>query len=90
MTLHWSDILYLFPMKKILYNRIGPEMVEKGVKNMELAEHLGVKTHTVSRWRTNDQQPSLETLNRVAEYLHIDVRILLVPNQLPAVPIRKK
>lgn len=83
--------LYLFLMgEKILYNRIAAEMVERGVKNKELAEYLGVKEHTVSRWRTNDQQPPLETLNRIALYLHIDVRNLLVPNKLPAVPVRKK
>jgi transcriptional regulator with XRE-family HTH domain len=76
--------------EKILYNRIAAEMVERGVKNKELAEYLGVKEHTVSRWRTNDQQPPLETLNRIALYLHIDVRNLLVPNKLPAVPVRKK
>jgi transcriptional regulator with XRE-family HTH domain len=85
------NILYLFLMdEKIQYNRIGPVMVEKGVRNKELADYLGVTEHTVSRWRTNDQQPSIEMLNRIANYLHVDVRILMVPNELPPVPLRKK
>jgi len=76
--------------EKILYNRIAAEMVERGVKNKELAEYLGVEEHTVSRWRTNDQQPSLQTLYKIALYLHMDVRNLLVPNRLPDDPVRGK
>jgi putative transcriptional regulator len=76
--------------EKILHNRIAVVMVERGVRNKELAEYLGVKEHTVSRWRTNDQQPPLETLRRIALYLHCHICDLLVPNELPAVPIRKQ
>lgn len=76
--------------EKILYNRIAAQMVERGIKNKELAEYLGVKEHTVSRWRTNDQQPPLETLNKIALYLHMDWRNLLAPNKLPDVPVRGK
>jgi putative transcriptional regulator len=91
LRLRCRDILYLFPMgEKIQYNRIAVVMVEEGIKNGELAEFCGVKEHTVSRWRTNDQQPPLAMLRRIALYAHRDVRDLLAPNQLPAVPVRKK
>jgi putative transcriptional regulator len=76
--------------EKKLYNRIAAEMVERGIKNKELADYLGVKEHTVSRWRTNDQQPPVDTLNQIALYLHMNVRELLVPNKLPSVPVRGK
>jgi transcriptional regulator with XRE-family HTH domain len=76
--------------EKILYNRIAVVMVEEGIKGRELAEFCGVKEHTVSRWRTNDQQPSLVMLHRIALYAHRDVRDLLVQNKLPTTPVRKK
>lgn len=76
--------------EKIKYNRLGAVMEEEEVKNKDLADHLGITPHAVSRWRTNDQQPTMENLFRAAEYLHRDVRDLLVPNKLPDVPVRKK
>lgn len=89
--LHCRDTIYLSLMTdKILYNRIAVVMVEEGIKSSELAEFCGVEEHAVSRWRTNDQQPPLKMLNRIALYAHRDVRDLLMPNQLPAVPVRKK
>lgn len=89
--LHCLDTLYLFRMtEKILYNRIAVVMAEENIKNGELAVFCDVKEHTVSRWRTNDQQPSVGMLYRIALYAHRDVRDLLAPNKLPATPVRKK
>jgi putative transcriptional regulator len=64
-------------MKKKQYNRIKIILAEKGVTNKKLAEALDVAQPTVSRWCTNDMQPSIETLYRIAFYLKIDVRELL-------------
>ncbi len=59
-------------------NRIKIVLVEEGRTNKWLAEKLG-KTHTtVSRWCTNEMQPSLETLVKIAEVLKVDVRELIV------------
>ena len=66
-------------MKKKILNRIKAALAEDGRTNKELAELLGVAEHTVSRWCTNSQQPSLETLFDIAKVLKRDVRDLIVP-----------
>lgn len=65
-------------MTKRHYNRIKAALAEKGVTNKELAEALGIAPQTVSRWCTNDMQPSIEKLFSIAKYLKIDIRELLV------------
>ena len=42
---------------------------------------LGKNTATVSRWCTNEIQPSLVTLIQISEILKVDVRDLLVSNK---------
>lgn len=64
-------------MEKRKINRIKIVLVEQGRTNKWLAEQMGVTITTVSRWCTNEMQPSLETLVRVAEVLMIDVRELI-------------
>jgi putative transcriptional regulator len=53
-------------------------LVEKDKSAKWLAEELGKDKSTVSRWCTNDMQPSIETFYEIAELLKIDVRELLV------------
>jgi transcriptional regulator with XRE-family HTH domain len=48
--------------------------VEQGRTNKWLADKLGKNPTTVSRWCTNDMQPSLETLVQISEILNVDVR----------------
>lgn len=67
--------------KKLTYNRIKSVLAEKSKTNIWLAEQLGVNKTTVSKWCTNDVQPSIETLFQVAEALDVDVRELLVSNK---------
>lgn len=76
-------------MKEGKYNRIKGALGDVGVTNKELAENLNVSTNTVSRWCTNAMQPSVEMLYRIATYLNIDVRDLLVPNKLSSSLSRK-
>jgi transcriptional regulator with XRE-family HTH domain len=68
-------------MKKGHYNRIKAVLAEKGVTNKELAEALGIAPQTVSRWCTNDMQPSIEKLYSISKYLKVDVREFLIPTQ---------
>ena len=68
-------------MEKINYNRIKSVLVERSIPNRELAGKMGVSIQTVSRWRNNSTQPSLETLFEIAAYLQIDVRLLLVSTE---------
>jgi len=68
----------LFIMVKKAINRIKVALVERGRTNKWLASKLNKSAGTVSRWCTNDMQPSLETLVQIAETLQMDVRELLV------------
>jgi len=65
-------------MARKAINRLKVVLAEQGRTNKWLAEKLGKNTTTVSRWCTNEMQPSLETLTEMAEVLGLDVRELLV------------
>lgn len=63
---------------KRIYNRIKAVLAEKGKTNNWLSEQTQKNITTVSRWCTNDMQPTMETLFLIAEKLDVDVRELLV------------
>lgn len=65
-------------MTKKSINRLKVVLVEQGRTNKWLAEKLDKNTATVSRWCTNEMQPSLETLVQISEILNVDVRELLI------------
>ncbi|WP_240964589.1 helix-turn-helix transcriptional regulator [Flavivirga algicola] len=58
-------------------NRIRVVLAEQDRTNKWLSEKVDKNRTTVSRWCTNDMQPSLETLVEIAEALDVDVRELL-------------
>ncbi|NJM25856.1 MAG: helix-turn-helix transcriptional regulator [Bacteroidia bacterium] len=68
-------------MKKKANNRIKVVLAEKGRTNNWLAATLGMNRTTVSKWCTNQMQPTMETLFEIAEALDVDVRELLVSNK---------
>jgi putative transcriptional regulator len=68
------------PEKKI-YNRIKAVLAEKGQTNIWLAEKLDKNKTTVSKWCTNDVQPTMETLFEIAEVLGVEAKDLLVSNK---------
>ena len=59
-------------------NRLKVILAEKNRTNKWLAEKLGKSEATISRWCTNEMQPSIETLFSVSEILEVDIRELLV------------
>ena len=63
-------------MKQI--NRLKVVLVEQYKTGKWLAETLEKNEATVSRWCTNESQPSLETLVKIANALKVDVKDLLV------------
>ncbi len=65
-------------MAKKIINRLKVVLVEQGRTNKWLAEKLEKNTATVSRWCTNEMQPSLETLIEIAKILGVDVRDLII------------
>lgn len=66
----------MLTMKQI--NRLKVVLVEQNKTGKWLAETLGKNEATVSRWYTNESQPSLETLVKIANALKVDVKDLLV------------
>ena len=65
-------------MEKRNYNRIKAVLAEKGKTNIWLAEQLQRNKTTVSKWCTNDIQPTVESLFEIAKVLNVDVRQLLI------------
>jgi len=63
---------------RVIFNRLKSVLAEKGKTNLWLAETLNKNKTTVSKWCTNDVQPSLETLFAIAEALDVDARDLIV------------
>ena len=63
-------------MKQI--NRLKVVLVEQNKTGKWLAETLGKNEATDSRWCTNESQPSLETLVKIANSLKVEVKDLLV------------
>ena len=59
-------------------NRLKIVLVEKKRTGKWLAEVLKKNVATISRWCTNESQPSIETLFEIAKVLDIDVKDLLV------------
>lgn len=68
---------------KINYNRIKSVLAERDRTSKELAKFLKVADQTVSRWCTNDAQPSIQTLYLIAKFLNVDIRELLVQTKPP-------
>jgi putative transcriptional regulator len=65
-------------MAKINLNRLKSVLAEKNKTSKELAAHLDKTESTVSRWCTNEVQPSIETLYGISKWLKMDIRELLV------------
>lgn len=58
-------------------NRIKVVLVEQGKTGRWLAEQLGKSSCTISKWCSNSIQPDLQTLDRIAKLLKVDVKYLL-------------
>lgn len=56
-------------MNESVRNRIEMQLRLKKMSQKDLAEKLGVTEVTVSRWLNGERDPSIETLNRIAETL---------------------
>ncbi len=59
-------------------NRIQEVLKTKGLKQIQLAEALGVAKSSVSQWCSNRIQPPLGKLNEIADAIGCDVTDLLV------------
>lgn len=69
---------YLHNMQeKSNINRLKVVLAEKNKTNKWLARQIGKSETTVSRWCTNEVQPSLENLKKTALAIDVDIRELL-------------
>ena len=64
-------------MYKKPINRLKAVLAEQGKTNKWLAEKLNKNEATISRWCTNEVQPSIDTFIEIASLLKIDVRELI-------------
>jgi transcriptional regulator with XRE-family HTH domain len=58
-------------------NRISQVLQKKNIKQIELANQLGVVKSTVSMWCSNASQPPLSKLGLIADFLECELVELL-------------
>ena len=58
-------------------NRLKVVLVETEKSGKWLADQLGKSTCTVSKWCSNTSQPDLQTLDKIAKLLDVNVKELL-------------
>jgi putative transcriptional regulator len=81
----WFDIheMFIYLHKMQIYmsnkaiNRLKAVLAEQGKTNKWLAEKLSKNETTISRWCTNEVQPSMENLVVIAKLLEVDVKELI-------------
>lgn len=58
-------------------NRIKTVLAEQEKTSKWLAEQVGKSACTVSKWCGNTTQPDLQTLNKIAQLLNVDIKDLM-------------
>ena len=65
-------------------NRIKVVLEQKGIKQVWLADQLGKSYNVVNGYVQNRSQPSIEVLYKIASFLDVDPRDLLVAPTKPS------
>lgn len=68
--------------KNVNMNRIKEVLEAKGISQTELANRLGKTFNMVNLYASNKVQPPIPVLYRIADILNVDVRDLLISNQI--------
>lgn len=58
-------------------NRLDEIFTNRKITNRVVAKYVKKSEGTVSKWRNNKRQPSVNELNKIAELLREDIRNLL-------------
>lgn len=69
--------MFIYRMSELSFNRIKELLAKKGKQNTELSAFVGVTTRTVSTWCTNRNQPPVEMLFEIADFLEVEAGELL-------------
>ena len=80
-----NKILYLCTRQtkeNVNMNRIKEVLETKGISQTELANRLEKTFNMVNLYATNKVQPPIPVLYQIADILNVDVRDLLIPNQV--------
>ena len=59
-----------------MYSIFVKLMEEKGLTSYRVAKETGITQATLSRWKTGKVNPSLETLQVLADYFHVSIDYL--------------
>jgi len=63
---------------KMKLNRIKLVLVEREISQTQLAKELGKSFSTINAYCSNRKQSSLDLLNKIAEYLSVNIKDLIV------------
>lgn len=60
-------------------NRLKNVFDDQKIKNRVIAVYLGKSESTISLWRNNKRQPSLEEFYQIAKLLRVNIHSLIEP-----------
>ncbi|WP_205600649.1 MULTISPECIES: helix-turn-helix domain-containing protein [unclassified Flavobacterium] len=60
-------------------NKLGIVFKEKKIQNRVLARYFDKDESTISKWRNNKRQPSLDELFEIAKLLRVNIHDLIEP-----------
>ena len=61
---------------KIFGIRVKEELKSQGKKQIDLARALNVKESTLSEWLNDHNEPPMETIGKIADYLEVSLDYL--------------
>lgn len=68
----------------LLFSRLDAERERRGLKWNRVAVLTGIDPSSISRWKSQDERPSLEAVVRLADFFGVSVDVLLGRLRLPA------
>ena len=68
--------------------RLKQVLDEKGLTQAELAHAIGVSEMTVSAWTTGRRFPSIETLDRISDFLDVQFTSLFTETRRPRLTLQ--
>ena len=70
-------------------NRIRTIRKSKGLTMKQLGSAVDAAESTVSHWETNQREPDIETLNKLAEYLNVSIDFLIGRPYTLTIPVER-